>query len=534
MEVNQLHEFLSTVYTEVTGKEGIVQENLSNIVDVGKEVLSVDYRESYVNSMLNLIGRWVFVDRPYEGQAPNIIREAWEWGSIMSKSRTKDPEPTVNPTWDLKPGESVDQYVFTPPEVQTTLYNTMDTWEIDCSFVNRQLKQSMDSAAMLDRFIGMIRTNINNTQVSNIDELTMRCYNNLIGHRLSRKVAIIDVLESYNSIHYDAPITADEAPYNPEFLRHLAFLILIYKNRMRKKIANFADLSGGYTTFTPPEYAHLVLLDVFSEALKIYLESDTYHDDLLKIGAYDMISNWQGTGKGSDFRFADISQINIQVSGLSTGAEVNRYGIIGILHDRDALGIINEDRRVEVAYNAKGEYWNNFFKIDTRLFNDVGENAIIFVMGNGIDVYTAPLAPGEEIFGYKASQLQSNLRVDANNKISGDLYYISTGALIPNWGAGNFMALKFLNIPDNATSCKVGMDPSQSSGLVEIIDDPDRAGTFKVTDPTTQKFVIETTIDGLVNRQVYDLSGLTLMPEPQELTEEQPEEQTEKKTTSKK
>lgn len=397
MNVTQLYEFLSTVYGEVTGKTGIVKEDLSNIVDVGAELLSPTYREPYVNSLLNLIGRWVFVDREYTGQAPNIIREAWEWGSIMSKSRTKDFEAQENPTWSLTPGQTVNQFEYNPPEVQTTLYNEMVTWEIDCSFVNRQLKQSMKSAEMLDRFLGMIRTQINNNQIDEIDALIMRCYNNLIGHRIARNKAVIDVLASYNAISGQAAITAAEAPYNPEFLRHLAFLILLYKNRMRKKVANFADLPEGYTTFTPEEYNHLVLLDVFSEAMPAYLQSDTFHDDLVKFGQYDKISNWQGTGQGAAYSFADISKIDITVSGLTTGADVSRSGIIGVMHDHDALGIINEDRRVEAAYNSKGEYWNNFFKIDTRLFNDPGENCIVFTCGT-------PETPGNETTSTKTTK----------------------------------------------------------------------------------------------------------------------------------
>lgn len=530
MQVSQLHEFLSTVYGEVTGKTDIVQEDLKNIVDVGKELLSAPYKEPYVNSLLNLIGRWVFVDRPYEGQAPNILRESWEWGSIMSKSRTKDPTPTTNPTWDLTPGESIDQFIYTPPTVQTTLFNTMDTWEIDMSFVDRQLRQSMDSAEMLDRFLGMLRSQVNNNQVSYLDELTMRCYNNLIGHRLCRGIAIVDVLASYNAISGKSPISANEAPYDDGFLRHLAFLLLIYKSRMRKKCANFADLDAGYTTFTPAEFNHIVLLDVFSEAMKIYLQSDTYHDDMVKVGKYDMISNWQGTGMGAGYELADISEINIKVSGLTGSDTVSRWGVIGIMHDRDALGIINEDRRVEAAYNARGEYWNNFFKIDTRLFNDVGENAIIFVVGSGLNVQAAPLAPSEEIFGYKAYELQSGVTVNNGTEtITGYLKYISTGSLPPTWGNGNFLALKFKNIPSNATSCRVGLEPSQGSGLVDILDDPDKNGTFKITDKTTQKFVIETTVNGELTRQVYDLSGLTLEAAPNQQEEEQPE--TKKKST---
>lgn len=381
MKVEQIYSFLADVYGEVTGKTDVKPENLGNIVDVGKELTSEQYRDNYVKSLLNRIGRMVFVDRPYTGHAPDILRESWEWGSIMSKSRTKDFSATSNPAWALTAGESVDQYIYTPPTVQTTLFDTMVTWEIDCSFVNRQLKQSFNNAGEYDRFFGMLNSQVNNNQVQNIDELKMRCINNLVGHRLATNVAVIDVLGLYNTAT-GSSLTAAAAPYSKEFLRFLAYIVLLYKSRIEAKTANFSKNEAGYTTFTPDTYLHLVMLDVFSEAIKIYLQSDTYHDDMVKIGKYDSISCWQGTGQGAAYPLSQISAINIQVSGLSgSQAFVNRDNVIGIMFDRDACGIINEDRRTEVAYNARGEYWNNFFKIDTRLFNDPAENAIVFVLG---------------------------------------------------------------------------------------------------------------------------------------------------------
>lgn len=382
MKTTQIYEFLSTVYGEVTGQTDVVAENLSNIVDVGETLLSANYRETYVNSLLNRIGRMVFVDRTYTGAAPSIIREAWEWGSIMSKSRTKDFAPTNNPTWELTAGESVDQYEYNPPEVQTTLYNTMITWEIDCSFVNRQLKQSFANPSEMDRFLSMIRSQINNNQVQNIDNLIMRAINNFIGMRVAKNIAVVDLLASYNTA-FGTSITASQAIYNKDFLRHAAYQILVYKKRLAKKTANFSENTEGYTTFTPPDYLHLTLLDVVGEALNVYLQSETFHNEFTEIGAYDTVSEWQGTGEGASYPFNSISSLNVTVSGITPTATVNRSGIVGIMFDRDAIGIINEDRRVEVAYNARGEYWNNFFKVDTRLFNDPAENGIIFTIGTG-------------------------------------------------------------------------------------------------------------------------------------------------------
>lgn len=381
MEVSQISEFLGTVYGEVTGKTDVVAENLTNIVDVGEELLSQNYREKYVNAYINRIGRMEFVDRPYQGAAPDISRKAWEWGSIMSKSRTKDFTAVDNPAWSLVAGETVDQFEYNPPEVQQTLYNDMITWEIDVSFVNRQVKQSFANPGEYDRFMSMLRTQSQNNNVQNLDELTMRCINNLIGHRIARNVSIIDVGTLYNTIK-GTNLTLEAAPYDKEFGRFLAYQIMLYKSRLRKKTANFSDNAEGYTTFTPEDYQHTILLDVFSESMKVYLQSDTFNEDLVKIGKYDTVSCWQGSGQGTAYPMTEISRINIDVAGLPNATKhVNRPGILGIIADRDAMGIINEDRRVEVAYNRRGEYWNNFFKVDTRLFNDPAENALVFVFG---------------------------------------------------------------------------------------------------------------------------------------------------------
>lgn len=383
MKQTDIHTFLNTVYQEVTGQADVLKEDLSNIVDVGTTLMdNQTYKDAYVRAMFNTIGRWEFVERPYVGAAPDIERKDWEWGSIMSKSRTKDTTPTTNPSWHLEAGETVDQYIFNPPEVQTTLFNEAVDWEIDVSFMNKQLKQSFNDGSTMDRFLSMIRSKVNEDQTAHIDELKMRAINNFIGYRIARNKGVYDVLSAYNA-RFSQSLSEYDAPYDKDFLRFYAYQILLYKSRMRRKSANFIDNEAGYTSFTPEDYNRIVLLDVFGEAMKVYLQSDTFHDDMIKIGKYDTISRWQGTGMGVTYPFAEISQINIEVAGLSGSNTVARSGIAGVMFDRDAIGIINEDREIEVAYDARGQYWNNFYKVVTRLYNDPAENGLVFVLGNG-------------------------------------------------------------------------------------------------------------------------------------------------------
>ena len=117
----------------------------------------------------------------------------------------------------------------------------------------------------------------------------------------------------------------------------------------------------------------------------------------------------------------------------------------------------------------------------------------------------APIDGSEQIWGYTMSQLQSDIVVD-DGEITGNLAYINSGTLKDVWGAGNFIALDFSNIDADATSVKVGMEPSVSSGLVEL--DEDHNCIAKVTDKDTQKFVVVQSNAQFMLKQEFDLSGL--------------------------
>lgn len=389
MQVNQIYGILNDVMLEVTGQrvddEGnpnpfIVQEDLSNIVDMGTFVFSgQNWKDNYVKSMINRIGREVFVDRTYTGYAPAVLRDAWEYGSIMSKTRCKIFDAKANPSWNLQAGETVNQFEFNPPDVTQKFYNSKVAWQIDCSFTEVQLKESFTSAAAMNRFISMIENRIQTSMTIYIDSLIMRTINNFMAEKISANNSVIDVLAGFNATQ-DTPITAADAVSNKEFYRYLAYRTDLDIERFRAPSANFNIDNDANVTFTPREYAHFVLLSDFASGVKVYLQSDTYHENLVTLGDFETVPFWQAQGDG--YQLATTSRIDVKLASDNTKT-VNRNYIIGVLFDRDALGVLNDNRRVTTAYNANGEYWNNFYKVDTSYFNDLAENAIIYVLGNG-------------------------------------------------------------------------------------------------------------------------------------------------------
>lgn len=388
MQVNQIYTILNDIMLEVTGQptEGedpavIVNEDLSNVVDIGTSIFNNNWRDNYVKSMINRIGREVFVDRSYSGFAPSILKDAWEYGSIMSKTRCKIFDAKLNPSWSLTAGETVNQFEFTPPTVYQKFYNKKVAWQIDCSFTEVQLKESFTSAQALNRFYSMIESRIAQSMTIYTDSLIMRTIINFMGEKIHANNGIIDLLAGFNA-GLSTPITAAQAMRNKEFMRYAALTISLYVDRFRAPSVNFNVMDGDDTnvTFTPKDFAHLVIHSDLAKSMEVYLQSDTYHDELVKIGEYETVPFWQA--QGSNYDFPTTSQIDIKIASDNT-TTVHRNYIVGLLFDRDAMGVLNDNRRTTSAYNANGEYWTNFYKLDTSYFNDLAENGIIFVLGDG-------------------------------------------------------------------------------------------------------------------------------------------------------
>lgn len=380
MNVKQISTILQSITDEVIGDSVVVEEDLSNIVDVGRQILDNTSVDNYVKALVNRIGRTQFVDRVLASTAPAITRDSWEYGSVLQKVRCELPDTTANPTWQLTKGQSVDPFIYNPPEVSVKYFNSKTTFEIDISFTEIQVKESLKSATDFMRFIAMIENRIRTKLTLCRDNLIMRTIVNLIAEKIAANQGVVNLLTEYNNIFEDTlpeKMTADIAIKNPDFLRFASATIKLYSDRL--KTASVLYNSDGYVTFTPKEYQHLVLLSEFATGLDVYLYSDTYHEELLKLGSFDTVAFWQGTGNSGKPNFMAASSINAIIA--SDGeTRVSTNGVIGVLFDRDACAVCNDNPRVTSIYNPRGEYSNYFYKEDCSYINDLAENVVVFVI----------------------------------------------------------------------------------------------------------------------------------------------------------
>lgn len=381
MEVKQIYEIMNSVTKEMLGDTIIVAEDLSNIVELGKQFEDVVGLDNYVRKLPDHVGRVIFVDRKYEGRAPQILMDGWEYGSICEKIMTRIPDAVENEDWQLNDGQSYDPNVFHAPDVIGEFWNKRTTFEIDMSITRKQVKSSFDNVTQLNSFLSMILNAIETSLTVKLDALIMRTINNMIGETIydampagtytgAGGTRAINLLKLYND-KYSASLTAANAVTTPEFIRFAAYTMKNYIDRL-KVLSNLFNI-GGESRFTPASKLHVAMLSEFKNAADVFLQSSTFHNEYVALPNADAIPFWQGSG--TDYGFSSTSNIKIKTA---SGHDVDVSGVLAVMFDRDALGVSNLDREVRTHYNEKADFWNYFYKAFAGYFNDTNENFVVF------------------------------------------------------------------------------------------------------------------------------------------------------------
>lgn len=399
MKVEQIYAILNTAVQETLGETAIVKEDLSNIVSIGDAIFDASAVDKYVKKLINHIGKVVFVNRVYRGFAPDILMDDWEFGSIVEKIDADMPDTEENPSWKLVNGQSYDQNKFYEPKnVRAKFFNDMTSYQIPISVTEMQVKSSFSSVSQLNSFFSMIYTKIKNRVTINNDNLIMRNIGNMAcatafkdyqsGTSFADKsfTRAVNLLALYREEGNDAQkvLTPQTCLKDLGFLKFAAYTIA----RVSKRLTAMSTLfnMGGRERFTEQNLQHIVMLEDFAKAADVYLQSDTFHNEFVKLPKAETVPYWQGTG--DDYGFSSISSMHYEVKADThntsddtwsiTNQEVNLSGVLCCIFDRDAVGVNNYNERVPSHYNAIGEFVNNFYKIDARYFNDYDENFVVF------------------------------------------------------------------------------------------------------------------------------------------------------------
>ncbi len=514
MNRKQIANILNEVAKEELGTEIIFAEDLSDVVDIGKQFMDIVSNnkayDSVIGAIINKIGKTIIVDRTYSVSSPDILRDAWEYGSILEKIRIDIPDAKNNDSWGLESGKKYDDIlVYDPPEVSASYWNKRATFDISVSYPTEyQLAESFKNGETLNRFFSGIANRVRTGMTFYTNAIAQRTVNNLI---ICAKDRRINLLSLYNK-QFNTNLSVGQAWASPEFFRFAAMTISMYSDYMTRLSVQFNN--GTYKTFTPKDYQHFIVLSAFAKAVDTYSLSDTYHNEFVKLIKYETVPYWQGvaaqeTEDETIIAKYDISALSrISATPADGNAAVTMNGVVGVLFDRDAATICNENERVTSFYNPQNETTKYYYKWDCAFQNDLAENCIVFTIEPPAvgETTTTATAGTETVYGVTVSTIQTGLAV-VGDEIAGTLNYLENG-ITPTGtlsGAGHFMSLDFANA--NADGVTVELVPSISSGAVVL--DSDKRCVFKVSDKNQIVKVVAYKGNDC-RTQIYSLKNITL------------------------
>lgn len=403
MKVNQIAEALNDIYGEILGEDNLFTEDLSNIISAGQIITSSvawgDNFDNYVGKIIDKVGRSIFVDRPYRASDLGIWRDSWEYASLLEKIRCEVGEYTDNDEWtlldknatagpDYNETDIVDKlFGFVGPEVQAKYFNLKTTFRNKISITRKQLKSAFNGASEMGRFIAMIENRIRTKQEIGKEELERRVVTNLACAAYDGG-NIVDLKTVLGS-----SLTLAQALKDQATLRGIAEQITMTRKLLAQP-SKLYSITKSYMNFTPEDLSRLIVLDDVDVALRFNLYGDTFNEEFVRLDGYRTVPYWQGrkTADGSDTTAIRASvdatalvDAGAGESGRSgaqgTAKRVKIDNLIGILFDRDAAMICNEDPEVRSQYNADGNFTNFFYNYDCSYYNDFDENALVFVWG---------------------------------------------------------------------------------------------------------------------------------------------------------
>lgn len=396
MKVSQISGMLNDVFQSVLG-DNMFAEDLSNVVDAGRiitgsnDVFGSNF-DNYAGKIIDKVGRTIFWDRVYTADDLGIWRDSWEYGSVLEKIRCEVGEYADNCEWkltddadndnDLDYNENIANHIaemfkFYPAKVQAKYFNSKTTFKTTISITRKQLREAFNSASELGRFIGMIEQRVRSKMEISKNALQKMVIANLMGEHLAQSKQVIDLGAMYNAETGQTAGTLAAALNDKTKARFIAQKMTFYREMMSEP-SKLYSASGTFWNHTPVEDSRLIVLADLDSALRFNVYGDTYNEEFVKLNNYKVVPFWQTTGKTNTL--ADRSGISIITS---NGNGVTRNDIIGVLFDRDAAMICNDEPDVRTQYNPDGNFTNFFYCADCSYYNDFDENCIVFTWGSG-------------------------------------------------------------------------------------------------------------------------------------------------------
>lgn len=386
LTAKQIYGIVNEVAQQAMGSKAIAVVDNSGLVSLGTLVLgSADSKNNFINALTDRIGRTIVSFRAYHSHFPDFERDSIEWGNILQKLKIGMPNAEADQSYNLADGDSVDQYKINKAKVNQLLFTTETPWQTHITVHLDELEKAFIDSNAMGAFISAMFGEVQNRIELAMENLSMDCVNNYIAEIISRKKTnpnrIVNLVTEYKDKtgvdHTTDPLTALD---DEEFLKYVIRRINNISTTMEYMTVdmyNKYDVSSGtntvYTRHTPKSEQRMMLFIDLVNSLKTNINSKAFNMEQVAIDIpFTTVPFWQS--------LKSPSEINVKPSGDPT-ATVNQSEVMGILYDREAMGTFKKKySSLTSPINAAGKYYNVFYHMITMYYNDLTENAVIFLL----------------------------------------------------------------------------------------------------------------------------------------------------------
>lgn len=367
MPVNQIYELVNSVAQEAFGGEISVLD-LQQLVALGDTVLSSSTNtESFLNTLVNRIGRTIFSYREYRNSFKDMAIDDMQYGAIVQKIKMEMPDASEDDAYKLNDGESVDMYKISKPKAKQSLFTKITPYKFFITIAEDQLQDAFTSESGITSLVGMIFGKVRNRIEMTLEQLAIACMNNMVAE-VSGSAREIHLVTEFNA-ETGQSITADTCLNNDEFLRFCIERIKTISMFMTKPLKLYND--GSITTFTPFENQRLFVLTKLQKKLETVVQYAAFHKEYVSLQKFKEIP----------FLQSPTTPLKIDVKKASNGTQVTLDNIVACVCDDESFGVYQKKFTARTTpLNASGLYYNVFYHLRELYFNDLSENFVIFTL----------------------------------------------------------------------------------------------------------------------------------------------------------
>lgn len=385
--VKQISNILNDAVHDALGKNATISQiDSSDVVSLGKLISNYEAYEGFYKSLVNRITRTIYFVRTYEGKTRSVLRDEHEYGAFIQKVYYTMPDAVDNATWDIPDNNGA--YKQTSPydiegtvAVTSLIFGGKGTWSIEIIRPIEQIKTAFTSPTEMSAFIDGIYLTVENAFKLEEERLTSAAVNTSMADVINNKKAR-NLLSEYNAKHTGATLTVANAMESADFLKYASKEINRVVDNMQ--IMSTAYNVSGYNTFTSTDKMVVEMLAEFASASDMYLQADTFHDELTKLPNFEKVPFWQSSG--TSFAFDDCSTISVKnddlVTDENTTGEVKQSGIICFVHDIENVACYFGNRRTWEMFNPRSEVMVHIEKAEKGYAVDNHANAVVFYIAD--------------------------------------------------------------------------------------------------------------------------------------------------------